>query len=409
MQYEELRKIYYRDREKYSEVFNKRFHSDSTVRLDFEIHGHQAFICQTEEVFSLIFDILVLDKEIYKIRMQLPGKASEQYSNKCLIDEIVLTNNIEGVHSSRKEIGDALSVLEEQSEKKGKRKAFLGLVKKYYKLMSREPVALGTCRDVRDLYDQIVLDEVVSADRHNAPDGMIFRKELSEIYNSSGKVIHRGIYPEEEIIRAMQKALSFLQDQTINILIRICVFHCLFEYIHPFYDGNGRTGRFIVSCCIAENLEYLLAFRISGTIKENLKTYYRAFASADDEKNMGDLTPFLLMMLSMIRSASEELKNSLEDKLSRWKAYEHFFERLELPGKDGYYALYDFLVQAALFSETGISTQELLQLMDLSPNTLKKRLQAFEEAGLLLTEKNRNRKYYRLDLDALDEKSTRSS
>ena len=47
---------------------------------------------------------------------QLPDIAKEQYSRKCLIDEIVLTNKIEGVHSSRKEIGEVLDMLGERSE-----------------------------------------------------------------------------------------------------------------------------------------------------------------------------------------------------------------------------------------------------------------------------------------------------
>ena len=402
MKYEELRKIFYRDRENYTSVYEKRFHADNTIRLDFEINGNQAFICQTEEVYSLIFDILTLDKEIYGIRMRLPAKASEQYSNKCLIDEIILTNNIEGVHSSRKEIGDALHELEEQSERKGRRNMFFGLVKKYYRLLSREPVSIRTCQDIREIYDQIVLEEVTASNEYNAPDGAIFRKELSEIYNSSGKVIHRGVYPETEIIRMMQNALSFLNDTDVNILVRICIFHYLFEYIHPFYDGNGRTGRFILSYFISEHLEYLLAFRISGAIKESLREYYGAFTSGGDQKNLGDLTPFLITMLTLIKSASQDLKDSLSEKYCKWKAYEKCFARINIPDKDGYYTLFDYLVQAALFSEIGISSQELLGLMSISQNTLKKRLDVFESLGLLITVKNRNRKYYTIDVAGLD-------
>ena len=63
----------------------------------------------------------------------------------------------------------------------------------------------------------------------------------------SGKVIHSGIYPEEKLNEAMTAALDFLNDDNIDILIRISAFHYLFGYIHPFYDGNGRTSRFISS------------------------------------------------------------------------------------------------------------------------------------------------------------------
>ena len=55
-------------------------------------------------------------KEVRALSAQLPDIAKEQYSRKCLIDEIVLTNKIEGVHSSRKEIGEVLDMLGERSE-----------------------------------------------------------------------------------------------------------------------------------------------------------------------------------------------------------------------------------------------------------------------------------------------------
>ena len=121
----------------------------------------------------------------------------------------------------------------------------MGLVNKYHKLLSKEKVSLKTCQDIRNIYDEIVLDEVVSEDKHNAPDGQIFRKDMTEVYSSTGKSIHKGKYPESEIITYMEKALKFLNDDDIQPLYRICLFHYMIEFIHPFYDGNGRTGRMI--------------------------------------------------------------------------------------------------------------------------------------------------------------------
>ena len=162
MAYKELKKLYYGDQEIYRETYMQRFSSDNTVRLGFDIAGYQAFFVQCDDVINLTYQILKLDKDIYKLRVKLPEVALEQYSKRCLIDEIVITNNIEGVYSSRKEIGAALSILEEQSIRKGKKPAFLGLVNKYKKLLSHDEVPLQTCQDIRDIYDEIVLEEVVS-------------------------------------------------------------------------------------------------------------------------------------------------------------------------------------------------------------------------------------------------------
>lgn len=403
MAYRELKKLYYGDRETYRQAYEQRFSSDNTVRLDFDVAGHQAFFVQCDDVIRLTYQISKLDKDIYKLRKQLPPVALQQYSKRCLIDEIVITNSIEGVYSSRKEIGEALRVLEEQSARKGRKPAFLGLVNKYRKLLRHEPIPLRTCRDIRDIYDEIVLEEVVRENKNHMPDGQIFRKDLTEVFSATGKTIHRGKYPETEIIAYMEKALAFLNDETILPPYRICLFHYMMGFIYPFYDGNGRLGRFILSYCIAENYEQLLAYRISETIKENIKQYYDAFKICNDSRNLADLTPFLIMMLTMIRLAMEYLKQSLDEKLISWTRYCEALPKLDQHENKDMERLYNVLIQASLFSEQGISTQELLSLFHTNYATLGKRLAIIKQQGLLITEKHANKKYYALRLQELDD------
>lgn len=403
MAYKELIKLYYGDQETYRTTYMQRYSSENSVHLDFDVAGYQAFFVQCEEVINLTIQILKLDKEIYKLRTRLPKVALEQYSKRCLIDEIVITNNIEGVYSSRKEIGAALSILEEQSSKKGKKNVFLGLVNKYYKLLSHEIVPLQTCQNIREIYDEIVLAEVVSENKHNAPDGQIFRKDMTEVYAATGKSIHKGKYPESEIISYMEKALKFLNNEEVQALYRICLFHYMIEYIHPFYDGNGRLGRFILSYCISENLERLLAYRISETIKENIKSYYNAFKTCNDPRDLADLTPFLIMMLKMIEMSMEDLSDSLNEKLISWKRYCSVIPRLDQHQNKDVAQLYDILIQAALFSEQGISTQELLSVLGTNYATLGKRLGIVKDQDLLITEKHENKKFYSIKLKELND------
>lgn len=403
MAYKELKKLYYGDQETYRTTYMQRYSSENSVHLDFDVAGYQAFFVQCEEVINLTIQILKLDKEIYKLRTRLPKVALEQYSKRCLIDEIVITNNIEGVYSSRKEIGAALSILEEQSSKKGKKNVFLGLVNKYYKLLSHEIVPLQTCQNIREIYDEIVLAEVVSENKHNAPDGQIFRKDMTEVYAATGKSIHKGKYPESEIISYMEKALKYLNNEEVQALYRICLFHYMIEYIHPFYDGNGRLGRFILSYCISENLERLLAYRISETIKENIKSYYNAFKTCNDPRNLADLTPFLIMMLKMIEMSMEDLRDSLNEKLISWERYCSVIPRLDQHQNKDVAQLYDILIQAALFSEQGISTQELLSVLGTNYATLGKRLGIVKDQDLLITEKHENKKFYSIKLKELND------
>ena len=120
MAYKELRELYYGHEEDYAQEYLNRFQSEDAVKIDFYIGSNQAFFLQNAEVMSLAYKIAKLDKDINILCRNLPIVALNQYSRKCLIDEIVLTNKIEGGHSSRKEIGEALDILENKSkEKKG--------------------------------------------------------------------------------------------------------------------------------------------------------------------------------------------------------------------------------------------------------------------------------------------------
>lgn len=403
MAYEELKKLYYKDQAEYVKEYQRRFNSEDTVRLDFQIKGKQAFFVETTDVLRLALNITQLDKDVTKLSNTLPGIAKEQYSKRCLIDEIVLTNNIEGVYSSRKEIGEALDLLEKQSTNKRKHARFLGLVNKYMKLMNEERIPLDTCQDIRTIYDEVFLREVIEEDPENKPDGKLFRKGPESVYSETQKVIHQGIYPEEKIIQCMEQALSFLNGADTQELYKICIFHYLIEYIHPFYDGNGRLGRFILSYCISKTLEPLLAYRISETIKENVKMYYRAFRTCNDPLNLADLTPFLIMQLQMIDAAIVDLKKSLQEKLIRWNRYNTLIYSLPNASDAKMDKLYHYLIQASLFSEEGIPTQGLKTLLDIkSPTTLKKMIDKIPTELLVTNTKNRV-KYYELKLAYLDD------
>ena len=403
MSYQELKKLYYKGEAEYAAEYERRFHSEDTVHLDFEIKDKPAFFVETTEVLRLALKIEQMDREVSKLRQTLPGIAISQYSRKCMIDEIVLTNNIEGVHSSRKEIGEALDLLEEQSREKKKHTRFEGLVHKYQKLMSQEDIPLSTCRDIRDIYDEVFLEEVVEEDPDHRPDGEIFRKDAEHVYGTTGKVLHTGVYPEKKIIDCMERALNFLNGDGTEKLYRACIFHYLLEYIHPFYDGNGRLGRLILSYCISQTLEPLLAYRISETIKENIRSYYKAFETCNDRLNLGDLTPFLLMQLEMIYESLAELKKSLSKRSVQLARYGSLIETQLHTESENSCNLYYLLIQAALFSEEGIPTPILKKLLDVkSPTTFKKLIDQIPEELLVTRTKNRT-KYYELNLAPLDD------
>ncbi len=206
--------------------------------------------------------------------------------------------------------------------------------------------------------------------------------------------------PESKIIEAMEKALCFLNEDAVDKLFKTCIFHYLIEYIHPFYDGNGRLGRFILSYGISNALSPLIAFRISETIKKDINAYYKAFKTCNDQRNLGDLTHFLLMQLNMILRATDELKVSLQNKHTVWKKYEQVIDEY-CDNNEKLRLLYSYLIQAALFSEKGISMSELEHHMELSEYKINKLKREIPQE-MIVTQKKGNAKFYSISLDSLN-------
>ena len=216
-----------------------------------------------------------------------------------------------------------------------------------------------------------------------------------------GKKIHDGLYPESKIISVMKNSLDFLNDNHYDILLRIAVFHYLFGYIHPFYDGNGRTSRFISSYMLSQNLNKLIGYRISFTIKEHINKYYEAFKICNHYNNRGDLTPFTEMFLEIVDVSMHQLYQALSERSEKLMHYINLITQLPNTKDESMCRIYDYLIQAALFSNMGISQKELEHEMGMTYNTVRSRLKRIPEE-LLITNKQGNRSFYLLNLKAVD-------
>lgn len=396
MSYVSLSHLYYKDKKEYEALYNQRISSESTCVLPIKIGNNNAFYCLCPEIYSISFKILQLDKKIATVKSILPPEALMQFTKKCLIDEIKLTNDIEGVYSTRKELS---SVLKEMNTK-GKKKRFHGLLNKYSMLINDDEFPLNTSNDIRSIYDDLVLREVVEDCPDNAPDGEIFRKDMAEVTTNTQKVIHRGAYPETKIIQLMEQSLNILNQDEIPPLIRISIFHYLFGYIHPFYDGNGRTSRFISSYLLSKEFEYLIGFRLSYTIKAHIKKYYDAFEECNDEKNLGDLTPFIIMFLGIILESFENLHDAL---VKRHNQLSKYFDTLKNNPQmsDSLKTFVFILIQASLFSDEGLTKKELESELNISPSTVDKRLAKLKAMDILLEDKSSRAVKYLIDLNKL--------
>ena len=396
---ETLKKIYYKSPEVYEETYAARLHSPFAFHLGLDIqqyHRQKAF----PAFFYYNKDFALLTEKVYaayerfvQLVEHLPPVVLQQFALLCIVDEVKSTNDIEGVHSTRKEIRDILDGTVGKSDR------LESIVNEYKGLSEDVKFSFETLADIRHFYDEFAHKEIVAENSAHALDGKLFRKDPVDIESASGKVIHRGLFPEMKILEAMDVTLGILHSADYPLLVRLAIFHYLFAYIHPFYDGNGRTDRFITSYFLKQGFHTLVALRLSAYIKHNRSMYYRLFEEADSEINRGDLTPFILGFLQMIQGTIEDTIRLLTRKNEQLKRYEEKIKTL--CGKDELLEKMNIiLLQAALFYGNGVTISDLVTMTGKVRNTIQKRIDAMPKAHVLAEKKGRTF-YYKLDLRIL--------
>ena len=404
MSYELLSKLYYKDRALFEQTYLQRKNSPYATSLGMDIHGHEAFYVNLPEFVLTTARLYKKLSAIDKLCAELPQVAYESYAKNCLIDEIILSNDMEGVRSTRKDI---LCILDNEQAAPKKRR-FDGMVWKYVLLLDRTQsyrVSLKNSQDVRALYDEIVLDEIAPADN---PDGEIIRRDLAEVVSGPQQFKHRGVQPEERIIAYMDKTLQILKRADVPRLYQIAVIHYMIGYIHPFYDGNGRLSRFISSYLLKEEFNVLIALRLSYAIKEHKSDYYKTFDICNDPHNMGDLTCFLQYFARVIEQAEDGLLEHLcsgKEMLDTYRKYLwRKYQKLEPGERKKTSEVLWYLIQNMLFGSEGLDRQTLAALLQTSHVTVQNYMQNLISTGAPIHICKEGRKFtYRLERSELEQ------
>lgn len=122
------------------------------------------------------------------------------------------------------------------------------------------------------------------------------------IFNGN-EVVHLAP-PAKRVPKLMADLFDWLKTSDDHPLVKSCVFHYEFEFIHPFQDGNGRMGRLWQTAILKDWKEVFAWLPVETLIKENQNDYYAALTSSD---NAADSTPFIEFMLSLLFSSINEI------------------------------------------------------------------------------------------------------
>lgn len=114
--------------------------------------------------------------------------------------------------------------------------------------------------------------------------------------------------PPLQVPKLIGELFDWLKKSDEHLLIKSCVFHYEFEFIHPFSDGNGRIGRLWQSVILYHWKKFFNSVPTESIIRDNQQRYYDALEKSG---SMGESTPFIEFMLEVILKTLQNVPNNV--------------------------------------------------------------------------------------------------
>lgn len=319
MSYKPLKIIKYMNAGKNEEEYQKRFHSFGAIhtnlyphlskRGEFKTSQYELFSVPLTEIQLLTEEITRNSTRIKDLADLLPQVAKEQFYREQLYQSVISTDDIEGIKTTRREVADALKSLENSRKEKVR---LASTIRLYDDIRKDSFLAIDKLEVIRQIYDELTDGEIAPEDQL---DGQLFRNSpVSVVDANKNKTEHVPPISEQQIKTMLQAWISFINDGQYPVLIKAFLAHYFFENVHPFYDGNGRTGRYILSRYLARKLDIYSGLVMSQHINKEKKRYYEAFKITGDADNKAEGSFFVQTLMEILRDGQESIIHTLEEK-----------------------------------------------------------------------------------------------
>ncbi len=217
-----------------------------------------------------------------------------------------------------------------------------------------------------------------------------FRKQAgTKLLNErTGEVVYTPPQDHDQIIELMTNLEQFINDDELcsfDPLVKMALIHHQFESIHPFYDGNGRTGRIInILYLIKADLLKIPVLYLSRYIIRHKHDYYSLLQQA---RNNNDWEPWLLFMLEAVAVTAAE---NIDTTVSIREAMQQYKEniRANLP------KIYSQDLLNNLFSHPYTKIEYIMNDLQVSRGTAVKYLEELVKLNLLMKQKIGRDSYY---------------
>ncbi len=205
---------------------------------------------------------------------------------------------------------------------------------------------------------------------------------------ATGKIIYSPPQDAREVEQLMDNLVDYIneaQPSELDPLVKMALIHHQFESIHPFYDGNGRTGRIInILYLVAQGLLDLPVLYLSRYIIRNKVAYYKHLQAVRDDKQW---EPWLLYMLQGVVETAQETIQLIHAIKQLMQQFKHDI-RAQLP------KIYRQELLNNLFSHPYTKIEFLAQDLQITRLTASRYLEKLVMKGFLIKKKIGRSNYY---------------
>lgn len=209
---------------------------------------------------------------------------------------------------------------------------------------------------------------------------------------NTNQIIYTPPQSEDEIRDYLKNLEDFINnpDDNIDPLIKLVLIHYQFEMIHPFYDGNGRTGRILnILYLVLTNLLDSPILYLSRFINKNKSDYYKSFQKIEKDNNYEDFIIYILKGIEITSFETMRLIMDIEYEMNQYKK-----EMIEKVPK-----IYSEELLNTLFYEVYTKGKDIEKACNVTRLTAASYLKQLESIGLLESEKiGRDRIYKNIRL-----------
>ena len=203
---------------------------------------------------------------------------------------------------------------------------------------------------------------------------------------ATGEVIHTPPQEETTIRKLLDNLEQYINtNDGIDPLIKMAIIHYQFETIHPFYDGNGRTGRIInILYLVLNELLDLPILYLSSYIIKHKADYYRLLQEVRTKGSWEEWIIYMLEGIEQTATKQVQLINDIKELMDNTK------EKLksELP------KIYSKDLLEVLFIHPYTKIDMLVDNLELHRDTASKHLKAMEKIGILNSVQIKNTRFY---------------